>query len=376
MRKITIIGAGFGGLTTIKTVRKYDRSIDITLISPKAELNYLSSLIWIPSGLVKASDIQVPLDNFFTKHNVSHIADEVIGLEGKQQTTVLTKSGKNIQADVVIIASGGKFIKKLLGIEHSITPCEGLEAAYQIKEKLSSLKKGNIAIGFATNPKEQAAMRGGPMFEFLFGIDSQLRNENRRDNFEITFFAPTKKPGARLGEKAVNDLLKEMKKRNIKTHLGHKIKAFENNKVITEGGKFSADMILFMPGMTGQKWFDNTKLNRSAGGLLQADKFCSTNFTKVFVVGDAGSFPGPEWMPKQAHMADLQAQAAAKNALLSLKNKLPIHTFKVELMCIVDSLNKGILVKRTSKSTLATQPNWIFHQLKRLFAWWYLRQYR
>jgi sulfide:quinone oxidoreductase len=49
--------------------------------------------------------------------------------------------------------------------------------------------------------------------------------------------------------------------------------------------------------------------------LLKADKFCQIEGAdKVFVAGDSASFPGPQWMPKQAHMADLQAEAAAKNA--------------------------------------------------------------
>ena len=375
-KKIVIIGSGFAGLTAVKTIRKYHQDIDIVLISPQAQLNYLPSLIWIPSGKVNRMDIEISLENFFIRHQVEHIADEVIGLEGEQQTTILTKSGQKIQADVVIIGSGGRFIKKLPGIEHSITPCEGVDAAYQIKEKLTNLNHGVIAIGFSGNPKEPSAMRGGPMFEFLFGIDQQLRQEKRRENFELVFFTPATRPGARLGEKAVNGILSQMKKCDIKMYLGHKIKSFEKNKVITEGGEFDTDMILFMPGMTGNIWFDNTQLNRSEGGLLQADKFCQTNKTSVFVAGDSGSFPGPEWMPKQAHMADLQAEAAAKNALLALKGNAPIHTFDIELICIVDSLNKGMLVKRDEKGMFALPPMRSFHYIKKLFAWWYLRQYR
>jgi hypothetical protein len=48
---------------------------------------------------------------------------------------------------------------------------------------------------------------GGPMFEFLFGLDTQLRQEKRRDKFNLTFFTPAEKPGARLGKKAVESLL-------------------------------------------------------------------------------------------------------------------------------------------------------------------------
>ncbi len=374
MQTITIIGSGFAGLTAVKTIRKYNKEININLISPKAELIYLPSLIWIPSGKVKADDLRINLNNFFTSMSVNHISDEVIGIEDK---TVLTKNNNNIISDAIIIASGGKFIKKLPGIESVITPCEGINAALDIKTKLAKLQKGTIAIGFASNPKEQSAMRGGPMFEFLFGIDKQLRKEKRRQNFELVFFTPADKPGARLGEKAVQSLLSEMKKHDIKTHLGHKIQGFTKDKIITQGGEIAADLILFMPGMTGNDWFDSTNLSRSAGGLLLADKFCQIKGSNnIFVAGDSGSFPGPKWMPKQAHMADLQAEAAAKNVLLALENKPVKHTFNIELICIVDSLNKGMLVKRTSDKSLVLPPSRLFHYSKRIFAWWYLRKYR
>ena len=375
MKKITIIGSGFAGLTAVKTLRKKDKNCEITLISPKAELVYMPSLIWVPSGAVSKTDIVIPLDNFFKRMNVVHIVSEVTGLEDKGRS-VVTPIGiyKN---DALIIASGGRFIKKLPGIEHAITPCEGLEAAEAIRDRVKAMDGGDVAIGFSGNPKEPSAMRGGPMFEFLFGLDTQLRVEGRRDKFNLTFFTPAEKPGARLGKKAVKGLLDEMKKRNITTHLGHKMKKFEADKVITEGGEFAADLILFMPGMTGNTWFDNTDLARSEGGLLKANKFCEVKGAdKVFVAGDSGSFPGPEWMPKQAHMADLQAEAAAKNAIDMLDEKASSHTFKIELICIVDSNNKGMYVSRTLKGGLMLPNCRLMHLAKKVFGWWYLRQYR
>ncbi|WP_311196187.1 NAD(P)/FAD-dependent oxidoreductase [Thiothrix winogradskyi] len=204
-----------------------------------------------------------------------------------------------------------------------------------------------------------------------------LRQQGRRDKFKLVFFSPADKPGNRLGEKAVKGLLDEMQKRGIETHLGHKMKGFEADKVKTEGGEFAADLILFMPGMTGNLWFDNTTLPRSAGGLLKANQHCKVEgFDKVYVAGDSGSFPGPDWMPKQAHMADLQAEAAAKNVLAELNGSTADATFKIELMCIVDSNNKGMLVSRTEQKNLMLPNSRVFHWAKRGFEWWYLRQYR
>ena len=375
MKKITIIGAGFAGLTAVRQLRKLDKNCEITLIAPRAELHYLPSLIWVPSGLRKREDIIIPLDNFFKRLHVVFHQASVIGLS--EDGRVVETDNGNIDNDGLIIASGGRFIKKLPGIEHAVTPCEGIDAVEKIRDRLFGMSGGTIAFGFSGNPEEPSAMRGGPMFEFLFGTDTLLKRQRRRDNFELVFFSPAAKPGNRLGSKAVEKLLDEMKKRDIQTHLGHKIKAFESDRVITENGEFKADFIIFMPGMTGNIWFDNTDLPRSEGGLIKANRHCKVeSMAAVYVAGDSGSFPGPDWMPKQAHMADLQAEAAAKNLLAELNGQTADATFKVELICIVDTNDKGMMIMRTESKNIMLPGTVLFHWIKRLFEWLYLRKYR
>jgi sulfide:quinone oxidoreductase len=374
MTHIAIIGAGFGALTTAKELRKQNTQVKITLIAPKAEFIYAPSLIWIPSGLRSADDLRIPLDKFLDKYHIDFHQGRVTALQNAGRT-VVTDQG-TVDNDALVVASGGRFIKKLAGIEHAITICEGISAAETYRERLKNMQGGTIAVGFGGNPKEPSAMRGGPMFELLFGLDTQLRREGRRDKFKIVFFNPAPKPGKRLGEKAVDGLLSEMQRRGIDTHLGNKMKGFTENSVITEGGEFEADLILFMPGMTGPAWLAESGLSLSAGGMIKANQYTQAEDTKlVYVVGDSGSFPGPDWMPKQAHMADLQGAAAAKNVLAELDGNTVNNTFKIELICIVDTLDKGILVFRNLKRTIVF-PSRIFHYAKRFFEWLYLRDYR
>lgn len=375
VKQITIIGAGFGALSTVRAIRQRDRQVAITLIAPKAEMHYLPGIIWIPCGLRKRDQLVVPLGPFFQRMNVRHVAAEVTGLENGGRR-VLTSAGA-IDNDALVIASGGRFIKKLPGIEHAITPCEGIAAAEAIRDRLQALQGGTIAVGFAGNPNEPTAVRGGPMFEFLFGIDEQLRREGRRDRFQLVFFNPATEPGNRLGSKAVQHLLSQMRARGITTYLGHKMQRFEANKVVTEGSEFAADLILFMPGMTGNAWLDQTDLPRSPGGLVQADAQCRVpGRSRVYVVGDCGSFPGPDWMPKQAHQADLQAVAAARNLLDELAGRTANATFKVELMCIIDALAHGTLVYRSANRQIILPPSRFWHWMKRGFEGLYLRKYR
>ncbi len=375
MTRISVIGAGFGALTAIRKLRAADPQLTIDVIAPKPELVYYPSTIWIPTGLRSPEDVVVGLEPFFKRMGIHYHPASVTGLKDGGRV-VLTDAGE-VANDGLIIASGGRFLKKLPGIEHAITPCEGVEAAVKIRDRLAAMKGGTIAFGFAGNPKEPAAMRGGPIFEFMFGIDQHLRKRGDRKQFKLMFFTPAPKPGNRLGPKAVEGLMREMKRRDIEPHLGHKLKGFGADKVTTEGGEFGADLIVFMPGMTGNAWFDNTDLPRSDGGLLQANVHCQvTGQDKVYVAGDSGSFPGPDWLPKQAHMADLQAEAAVANLLGELQGKVPSHTFKAELICIVDTRTSGMLVKRTEKRNVILPSTPVFHWAKRAFEWWYLRQYR
>ncbi len=372
--RISVIGAGFGALTAAKKLRKLDPQAEITLIAPKAEFIYLPSLIWLPSGLRTGDDLRISLHHFLGKHRLNFHQGTVNGLSDDGRR-VSTDQG-DLENDALIIASGARFIKKLPGIENALTLCEGIESTEKITQSLNSMTSGTIAIGFSGNPKEPSAMRGGPMFELLFGIDTLLRQQNRRDNFKIIFFNPAPKPGKRLGENAVDGILAEMKKRDIETCLGSKMVRFEAHKVVTETKEIETDLILFMPGMTGPKWLENASLPLSAGGLIVANENTQIEgFHKVYVVGDSGSFPGPDWMPKQAHMADLQANAAAKNLIAELGNQEINATFKVELLCIIDSLDNGILVYRTEKRKfIFASP--LLHTAKKFFEWWYLRQFR
>jgi sulfide:quinone oxidoreductase len=146
---------------------------------------------------------------------------------------------------------------------------------------------------------------------------------------------------------------------------------------VIEGGEFGADLILFMPGLTGPDWLTNSGLPLSAGGMIKADALCRVEgLRNVWVAGDAGSFPGPDWMPKQAHQADLQAIAVAANIAATESGQQPSYRFKPELVCIVDTLDAGMLVFRNPRFNIVGPKLKLFHWLKRVFERHYLTTFR
>ena len=376
MTHIMILGSGFGALTAVREIRKAKMQAQITVVSPNNHLTYLPSLIWMPSGMRNSADIDVDLEKFFARESVVWHQGRVVSVsEGGR--TVETDTG-TLTNDYLIIATGGRYIKKLPGIkEHAIIPCEGSANGQAIHDRINAMESGTIAVGFGTNEKEPKAVRGGPMFEFLFGIDTMLRQQGRRERFNLVFFNGAAKPGIRLGEKAVDGLLKQMRKRDIAIQIGAKPKKIEADRIITEREEIPADLVLFMPGLTGPEWLDATELPRSEGGFVQADEKCRVvGWPQTYVVGDTGSYPGPDWLAKQAHQADLQAEAAVANIRDEIAGRAASHDFKAELICIVDTIDKGILVFRNTRITLFLPPMKLFHWAKRLFERHYLRAYR
>jgi sulfide:quinone oxidoreductase len=371
--RITVVGAGFAALTGIRELRRRLPDATISLVAPDPEFVYLPSLIWVPFGLRSGEQLRHDLRPVLKTLNVDYVQARATGL-APDGRTLLTDTGP-VENDALLIASGGRFIRKLPGIEHTLTLCAGVVAAETIGARLRAMAHGTIALGFGGNPQEPPAMRGGPMFELLFGLDTWLRQQGRRDAFRLVFFNPAAQPGKRLGDKAVKGLLGEMQRRGIDTWLGHKLTGFESRAVNTEGGSFQSDLTLFMPGMTGPDWIAESPLPQSPGGFIQADRLCQVSgFDRVYVAGDAGSYPGPDWMPKQAHLADLQATAAAENIALNLQDKAAGAAFKPELICIVDTLEKGILVYRDEKRGLVLPPLRPMHWAKRYFERHYLKR--
>ncbi|MEG3638774.1 NAD(P)/FAD-dependent oxidoreductase [Magnetococcus sp. PR-3] len=369
--QITIIGTGFASIAAIKQLRKLDGlgRLEISVLAPKPTFVHLPSMIWIPSGLRKAEDVTVDLTNFFDRTHVNYIPGAAAEITHGGRTVVTTK-GERIANDGLIIACGGTYMQKAPGVQNTLNPCTGLVASERVRDRLKQMPGGTIAFGFAGNPNEPTAVRGGPMFEFLFGMHTQLKREKRRQDFKLVFFNPMKEPGKRLGPQAVKGLLAAMEKRGIETHLGHKIKQFGQDFVRTEGGEFAADMTLFIPGMRGLPMYEQSDLQLSPGGFIQGDQNCrAQGIERTYVAGDAANLPGPEWKAKQGYGAGMQAKAAATNLYDELAGREIGATYRNELLCVVDTLDTGMWVQRSPKFNFILPPLRSMHYVKRAMEW-------
>ncbi len=154
---IFILGSGFAALSAAKELRRRSSTAQISLVAPKAEFIYYPSLICLPAGLHSGEDLRLNLNAWLTKNRIRFREASVTGLADGERT-VLTDQGEFVN-DGLIIASGGRFLKALPGIEHALTICEGIPATEKIRDRLAAMQGGTIAFGFGTNSNRAGAKK-------------------------------------------------------------------------------------------------------------------------------------------------------------------------------------------------------------------------
>lgn len=374
MSHVVVIGSGFGALKAVEALRRRDPRLGITLTAPEPHFHYWPSLVWVPSGRRDPDELTVDVRDWLARQGAAYHRGRVEAVRDGGRT-VVTDTG-TLTADGLVVASGGRFLRAIPGIEHALTICEGAASARAIRDRLARLEGGRIVFGFAGNPKHKPAMRGGPLFELLFAVDAQLRRERRRDRFRLAFVTPNPEPGKRLGDRAAERLLQRMERQGVAAHPGRGIERFAADRVVTDREEIASDLTIFMPGMTGPDFLDASELPVTESGHVAVDDRARVNgLERVYAVGDAAAFPGPDWQAKQAHAAELQAEVAARNLVDECRGVVPARTVRHEVICVLDSLDQGIFVYRDARRQVMLPPTRLAHYLKLGLEAKYLRKY-
>ncbi|WP_297456589.1 FAD-dependent oxidoreductase [Persephonella sp.] len=376
MKKVVVLGGGIAGAEAAIALRK--EGFQVKLVSDRDSLFVYPISIWIPTGEKSPEDVQIPLKNIADAHGFEVEIDKVVSISGKEFYYETEKKGKQTDFDYMVIALGQTKLKHK-GIENTLSVCGSPKEIIEIKNRLENLinqGSGKIAFGFGGNPKAPEAVRGGPVFEVMFNIHNHLKKLGVRDKFEITFFAPMPKPGARLGEKALKMMDMMFKNMNIKKITGKKIKEFTPSSVILEDDSIiEADLIVFTPAGDGHPVIKNSDLPQTETGFLKIEDTCQVKgFENIYAIGDSASIEGPDWRAKQGHLAEVMARATAHNIAIKegLKTGKPEgYKEHINIMCLMDTGNGGALAYRSDKKAMLVPMPIVGHLMKKAWGVYY-----
>jgi sulfide:quinone oxidoreductase len=371
-KKVLILGGGFAGIEAAIFLRKQDFSV--TLISNRDYFYIYPTSIWIPTGEATMEDVSIPLKDLANIHGFELIIDEVKEIKSKESKVICTNETYEYEYLVVAIGSGKVNHE---GSENFLSICGDPEDAPKIKEKIDELiakGSGKIAMGFGGNPKDPSNVRGGPAFEVLFNVHNQLKKLGIRDKFELTFFAPMEKPGARLGEKALGMMDMFFSRLDIKKHFGKKMKRFEADGIVFEDdSKLESDFTMFIPAGDGHPVFKNSDLPLNEAGFVKINDYCEVEgLDNVYAIGDSAELLGPDWRAKQGHIAEVMARNTAFNIEQKVKGSSERKGYKdhLNILCVMDSGDGAAFVYRDDKGGKMIPMPIVGHWMKKGWGWY------
>jgi sulfide:quinone oxidoreductase len=357
-KKVIIVGSGFASLFFIGAflalpvvpvfaffLRRVYARYDVTVIS-NGRFIYFPAIPEFITGKKDKDSVTLDIRPWLWRRNIHFVNDRVVDVQDGGRTVVTTQG--RYSNDALFVGTGPAFrTDDIPGTgTHTFSACSGPDEMDEFVQRLEKLRNGIIYVGFRLNKRDGfVAGRGGQMYESACLLDYALKERGVRDNFEIHFFSADIAPG---DTGAITDRLLE---RGIILDYGYEPAAFVEGGMRDADGTFrEADLVLFTPGIRAPDWVQQSCLPMSVGGHIDVDKFGRVKgLDNVFAAGDCSNHENPPpWVPHQAHMAQLRAEAAAKNMRAVLRGREPSHTYRFELSCILNMENDAMWLHAAS----------------------------
>jgi len=199
-----VLGAGIAGHTAAAFARRWlGRGDSVTVISPRADYNWVPSNIWVRVGLMRPAKVTFPLAPVYERAGIEFVqaAAREIHPEGdvEASTPYVTAEFADVRQtkvryDFLINATGPalRFDKtEGLGPEggNSLSVClpdHAAQAAAALDEEVERMRRGErrrflVGVGHGTCTCEGAA------FEYIVNLEFELRNRGVRDRAQITW---------------------------------------------------------------------------------------------------------------------------------------------------------------------------------------------
>ncbi|BBP46693.1 cytochrome c [Thiosulfatimonas sediminis] len=316
---VVVIGGGFGGASVAKYLKRFDSSVNVTLIEPKQNYMTCPGSNWYLAGLVDAKFITHNYDALKTKHGVSVIHSMVTKVSPSAMQVTL-KDGRVLDYDRLVVSPGIDF--NYDAIEgYSEANINDIPHAYQagpqteiLYKQLREMPQGGTFV--MCPPGNPFRCPPGP-YERASMVADFFKRENPTAKIVI-LDAKEKFSKQGLFQEGWAQLYGDMIEW-IPASSGGKVLRVDaaTKTVFTDFGEHKADVLNIIPPQKAGKIAFTAGLTNEKGWCpINQKTFESTIHPNIHVIGDS-SISGK--MPKSGHSAASQGKMCAA-AIVSLLN--------------------------------------------------------
>jgi sulfide:quinone oxidoreductase len=193
MTHVAILGAGIAGVPAAYALKsRLDSKDEVTVISDKDYFHFVPSNPWVAMGWRNRSDITFPIEPFLRERGIRFIHSKVKRIQ-PDIIQIDLENGESVFYDYLLITTGteGAFdeVPGLAEHTHSVLHVDQAEAALAAYKEFVK-NPGPIVIGAV-----QGSSILGPVYEYAFLADADLKRRNIRGRVPITLVTPEPWPG-------------------------------------------------------------------------------------------------------------------------------------------------------------------------------------
>ena len=359
--KVLVVGGNFAGSTAaMELKRKLGNKAIVTLIDPNPDFIYIPSLIWVPIGRRKVSEISVSRKDVLAKKGIHFVQDTAVKVI-PEENKVLTKKGE-YSYDHLVIATGPKVrFDAVPGLKENCSYIGTPPGAEETGRRLQEFKEnpGPIVIG-AT----QGAGCMGAAYEFLFNIEKWLRDQKIRQKVDLHWITPEPYlghfgiDGMPLGEAMLKKFM-DMFHITYHTSVGVE-KVTEHAVHLSDGTVIESRFKMLMPPFSGVDFVSGSEgLNVGANGFIPIlPTYRHQTLENVWAAGlavdvkppfEQGAVPFS--VPKTGYPSDITGKIVAHNITNTINNVPELIEKpwgKIAGLCVMDAGKKEVLIVSNS----------------------------
>jgi len=324
MKKVVIIGGGFGGLAAAKDLAGH--KFDITIIDKSNHHLFQPLLYQVATAALSPGDIATPIRSILSKkENVNVIMAEVTSIDKVNSNVIFNNS--SLSFDYLIIAPGNshsyfgnddweQFAPGLKTLNDALKIRENVLLSLEAAERIENQEQREKYLNFVV-------VGGGPTGVELAGAIAEIVNKNFIKDFKNINTSMTKvylvEVASRLlqafPEKLAAKALKELKYLEVQVIFNKRVTGMDENSVIMGEEKISTKNIIWAAGNRASPLLKtlDIELDRSGRGIVNSD-LSIKDHAEIFIIGDAAAVEVAEgkYLPELAPVAMQQGKYVAR----------------------------------------------------------------
>ena len=294
-KKIVILGAGYGGLLTALTLRKYasKEEAQITVVNKYPTHQLITELHRLAGGTTTERAISFPLTKLFKNKDVNVVISEVTSFSVDEKEVQLA-DGSVLDYDNLVVALGSQTgFFGIPGLEENSFVLKSVEDANSIYQHIESKI---AAYAESKNPADATIVIGGGGLtgvELVGEIVDHFPEVARKygvdfNDLDIKLIEAGPKILPVLPDNLIERATESLAKRGVDFLTGLPVTGVEGNKIsLKDGSTIESNTFIWTGGVAALPIVQESGLECDRGKAVIDEYLRSKSHPEVFVVGDA-----------------------------------------------------------------------------------------